>query len=253
VRPMPVVVIHVFGEHGFEMAAAEDEEPVQALSADRADKPLGDSVRARRPDGCLDDPDPFGGEDGVEGRGELGVPISDEEFGRRRPFRQVVAEVAGLLGHPAGHGAGRDTGEVDPTGVVVDEEQHVETPEQDGVDREEVTGDQTLRLSLEELRPRWPRPSRCRVDAPTLQDRPDARWGDGDAHAGELAMDAPVAPSRILLGQPDDESDGACGNHWPSRAAMRVGPASADEISVPAQQRGWLDEEPSATRSWEKS
>ena len=39
VRAVPVVVIHVFGKHGFEMMAAEDEEPVQALPTDGADEP----------------------------------------------------------------------------------------------------------------------------------------------------------------------------------------------------------------------
>ena len=43
---MSVVVLHVLGEDGFEVAASEDEEPVQALSADGADKPLGDGVSA---------------------------------------------------------------------------------------------------------------------------------------------------------------------------------------------------------------
>ena len=63
VRPMPVVMTHVFGEDDFEMAAAEDEEPVKAFSADGADKPLSHRVGARRPDGRLDDPKPFGRED----------------------------------------------------------------------------------------------------------------------------------------------------------------------------------------------
>jgi hypothetical protein len=99
-------MIHVFSENDFEMVAAEDEEPVQALPADGADAPLGDGVRARRSDGRLDDPDPVGCEDGVEGGGELGVAISNEEAGRRRRFREVVAEVAGLLGDPAGDGVG---------------------------------------------------------------------------------------------------------------------------------------------------
>ena len=58
VRPMPVVMIHVLGEDSFEMAPVEDEEPVQAFTADGADKPLADRVRAWRPDGRVDDPDP---------------------------------------------------------------------------------------------------------------------------------------------------------------------------------------------------
>ena len=46
--PMPVVVVPVFREDGFEMAAAHDEEPVQALPVDGADKPLGDRVGVSR-------------------------------------------------------------------------------------------------------------------------------------------------------------------------------------------------------------
>ncbi len=104
---------------------AEDEEPVQALSPDGADEPLGDSVRSRRADGRLDDPHPFPGEDGVEGGGELGVAVADEELGGRRPLSEIEAEVACLLGYPARDGVGRDPGKVDDTGVHLDEEQHV--------------------------------------------------------------------------------------------------------------------------------
>jgi hypothetical protein len=43
---------------------------------------------------------------------------------------------------------------------VVDEEEHIEPPEQHGFDAEEVAGDQDLRLSGEELGPGWPRPPR---------------------------------------------------------------------------------------------
>jgi len=97
---------------------------------------------------------PFIAEDGVEGGGELRVAISNEELDRCCPFRQVVAKVAGLLGDPARDRIGRHPCEVDPTGVVVDEEQHVEPPEQHSIDAEEVTGDQALGLGPEELSPR---------------------------------------------------------------------------------------------------
>jgi len=112
---------HVFSENDFEMTTAEDEEPVKAFTADGADKALGG--------------------------GELGVAISDQELDRRRPFRKVIPEVAGLLGDPACDGISRHPGEVDPAGAVVDEEQHAEAPEQDRVDAEEVAGDQALGLA----------------------------------------------------------------------------------------------------------
>ena len=196
---------------------------------------------------------PSDGEDGAEGRGELGVAISNVERGWGCPFRQVVAEVAGLLSDPATDGVGRNSGNADEPDAVLDEEQYVEPSEQDGVDREEVTGDQALRLSVRELGPDGTRASRRGVDAPTLQDRPDARWGDGDAHGGELAMDPSVAPGRVLTSQSNDEDGYGCGDRGSTGPTVWVGPASADEVAVPAQQRGRLDEEASATGSWEKA
>jgi len=156
----------------------------------------------------------------------------------------VTQPQTGLAGNP---------GHADEAGAVLDEEQYVEPSEQDGVDREEVTGDQALRLSVKELGPGGTRASRRRVGAPTLQDRPDARWGDGDAHGGELAMDPLVAPGRVLTSQPDDEGGCGCGDRGSTGPTVWVGPASADEVAVPAQQRGRLDEEASATGSWEKA
>jgi hypothetical protein len=40
VRAVPVVVINELGEDGYEMPASEDEDPVQALTANRADETL---------------------------------------------------------------------------------------------------------------------------------------------------------------------------------------------------------------------
>jgi hypothetical protein len=59
---------------------AGDEHPVQALAAGADDPPSGGRVRARRPDRCLDDPDPGCRKHGIERRGELGVPVPDQEL-----------------------------------------------------------------------------------------------------------------------------------------------------------------------------
>ncbi len=48
-----VVVLDLLGEDGFEVAAAEDEHPVEALAPDGADHALADGVRPGRPDGAL--------------------------------------------------------------------------------------------------------------------------------------------------------------------------------------------------------
>jgi hypothetical protein len=115
--------------------------------------------------GVCGDPDGVGGEDGVEGSRVLGVAIADEELDRARLFGEVHREVAGLLGDPAGDRVGRDAGDSDTSRVVVDEHEHVEPAEKDGVDMEEVARHQPLGLGREELRPGRSRSSRRRFDA----------------------------------------------------------------------------------------
>ena len=50
-RTVRVVVLDVLGEHGLQMAAAEDERPVEALAPQRADDAPTDRVRPRCSDG----------------------------------------------------------------------------------------------------------------------------------------------------------------------------------------------------------
>jgi hypothetical protein len=82
---------------------------------------------------------------------------------------------------------------------------------------------------------------------------PEARGCEGDAHGGELAVDAPVAPGGVLVGQSEDERHGARRYRWPTGRPSGVGPASADEVSVPAEQGVGLDEEAPETAAGEQS
>ena len=75
-----VVVLDVLGEHGLQMAAAEDDHPVETLAPDGTDHALTDGVGPGCPYGALYDPDAVGRKDGVEGSGEFGVAIADEEL-----------------------------------------------------------------------------------------------------------------------------------------------------------------------------
>src|SRR5689334_4532392 len=89
----------VDAEYVVEVAAAEDEDSVETVSAESADPALGVSVRVRRLDRRADHPDALSPEGLVEGVAELRVAIVDEE-----PERLLVAEphdqVARLLGDP---------------------------------------------------------------------------------------------------------------------------------------------------------
>jgi hypothetical protein len=71
------------------------QDPIGALCPDAANEPLRDRVRPRRPRRSLDHVDACGGEHSVEGPGELGVPVADQEPGCRS-FEPLQAELAAL-------------------------------------------------------------------------------------------------------------------------------------------------------------
>jgi hypothetical protein len=102
VRSRGVVMVGVLAEHPLEVPATEDQQPIQALTPDRADLAFGDRVRARRPDRRPDHAHAFGSEHVVERARELGVSIADQHRGVDARLVPVPHEVAGLLGHPRG-------------------------------------------------------------------------------------------------------------------------------------------------------
>lgn len=67
------------------MGLVADEGPVEAFGSCCGYPAFGETVRARGSRWCLDHVDAGGGEDGVEGGGELGVPVADQEPEPCRP------------------------------------------------------------------------------------------------------------------------------------------------------------------------
>src|SRR5665213_161409 len=169
-RAVVVVVNDVLRQYLLEMLASEDEESIGAFSADGADKSLGECIRSWRSNGCLDDADALGVEHLVETGRELRVSVPDEELGCPRSALEIRGEVASLLDDPLPRRIGSDAGEVDPPGVDLDEEQHVQTAKQYRVDGEEVTGQHGPRLRSQELRPRWACSVRGGLDAMMAED-----------------------------------------------------------------------------------
>ncbi len=125
VGPLAVVVVDVDTKHSFEVAAVEDQQPVEALGAHGSDEALCDRVRFGRADRRPDDLDAFAAEDGVEVTSELAVAIADQEANRRRSLRQGPGELAGLLGDSGAVWVGRAAGEVDAPAAKLDVEEHV--------------------------------------------------------------------------------------------------------------------------------
>ncbi len=74
---LAVVMDGVDAEHCFEVAAAEDQQPVETFGADGANEALGVGVCLRGANRRVDDIDPFAAEDLVECAAELAVAVVD--------------------------------------------------------------------------------------------------------------------------------------------------------------------------------
>jgi hypothetical protein len=133
------------------MPSTHDQHPVQQLTTHSADPPLRERVRPWCPHGCAEDPDALGVEDGIEGVGELRVPIANQELEMLDVVGQLHEQVAGLLGRPYPGRVGGHPEDVDPAGGKLDHKQHVQALEQDRVDLEEVARQHALGLRGQEL------------------------------------------------------------------------------------------------------
>jgi hypothetical protein len=143
---MVVEVGLVLAEDRCGVALVDDEDLVEEFAADAADEPLGGRVRAGRSNRCFDHLNPCGSEDGVEHGGELGVVVWDEVPEVLAGVVEVRGEIARLLGEPGAGGVGGDAEDVDLVGGVFDDEERVEPGQCDGVEVEQVAGQDRVGL-----------------------------------------------------------------------------------------------------------
>jgi len=108
-------------QHSFEVAAVDDEQMVETLTADIANPSLGVRVGHRRPHGGGDDPRAGRAPDVVEGPAELGVAIADQVGGSNAARLHGGDDVAGLLGDPLPGRLRGDPGEPDAPRADLDE------------------------------------------------------------------------------------------------------------------------------------
>ena len=97
VRPLSVVVVHVFEEHSVEMSGGNDKNAVETLFCHRTNPPLCIGVCLGSSKRGPNDANPFRPEHLVEGSRVLGVAVVDQE--PNVPL-ELGTQVPRLLGHP---------------------------------------------------------------------------------------------------------------------------------------------------------
>ena len=236
----------VVGQDPCEVALVQDEQVIQALLARRPDPSLRHGVRVRSPVGGKDDLDVLGSEHGVKARGERRISVMDEEADRQRPVLDLPTEMPRLLRHP---GRGRmlsAAGEVDASRPKLDEEEHVDRPQESRLNHEEVAGEQVLPMVTEEGTPCGGAGTLgCWRDAMALEDIADGRAAHRVGELAQLAMDTGVPPARVLLRQLEDQVfEIRVDARTPSCVVpARERPLAPDKVPVPAEDRVGADQD----------
>jgi hypothetical protein len=100
----------------------------------------------------------------------------------------------------------------------------------------EVGGQQPGRLCPQERLPGRGGASWRRADPRRAEDPPDGSGADAVTEPDQLALDAAMAPRRILAGQPDHQFADLLVDRWAARP-VRIRPLPPDQPAVPGQQR----------------
>src|SRR6266568_1448691 len=224
-----VLVPDVDPQDLLEVTAADDQQPIKALGADGPHPSLRIGVgvgRLHRRDQHLG---VFRAEHVIEPAAELRVTIADQEAHAASLVLQAQQQVACLLGDPGGVGIGGHPGQVNPASAEFDEEQDVEPSQPDGVDGEEVAGEDPGGLLVQERPPGGGRPPWRRVQSVAAQRGADRGRRDAQAKLEQLALGALVAPARVLAGQANDQLLQFLVEWRASWSAVRVGPGAGDQ------------------------
>ena len=101
----------------------------------------------------MQDPGAGSPEDGVERGSEVRSAVTDQEPDALEPPAEGEGEVAGLLHRPVAGGIRGDAAQMHPAGTMLDEHQHVQSPQQHGVHVQEINREDPGSLGVQELPP----------------------------------------------------------------------------------------------------
>src|SRR5215470_9500096 len=135
----------------------------------------------------------------------------------------------------------------------VDEKEHVEPLQEDGVNREEVSGDDRRGVGGKEATPGERGATWRRRDAVLTQDPANGAGRDLEAELAELALEAEVAPATVLLRQLADQLPALFADRGstPAGTTCEARPLPTDQLAVPAEHRFRLDQQRGPSGPWQ--
>jgi hypothetical protein len=170
-------------------------------------------------------------------RGSFRVAIVGQEPHLAIAVVGIHQQVARLLEHPRRVRAAGAGEILNPAAAHREEHEHVEAAQPDGVDGEEVAGEDRLAMRSQETAPRLRLAPRSRRHPSLGEDVADGGRRDGDTQLAQLTDDPQVAPVRVLAREPQDQFAHVTTDRLPAWTAMRVGPAPSHQPPMPVQQR----------------
>jgi hypothetical protein len=135
-------VLGVLGQYLAQVLLVVDEQTVGAFRSCGADEPLGVGVHPGRLRCALEDRDVLRGEDRVEGLGVFVIPVAQQVSEGAGALAEVGQEIPRELRDPDRTGMGSDSEDVHAPGAKLHYEEHIQPLQSDGVDVEEVRGQQ---------------------------------------------------------------------------------------------------------------
>jgi hypothetical protein len=241
VRAQGVVVVDKLLEQIFEMNFSEDKEVIEAFPADSGDEAFGVGVHVGGAEWGFEDAESLVFEEAVEGFGEFGVAVADEDG--LAGGRHVLGDGLDLLKDPVFVGVLGDAGDMDAAGFDVDKEQDVKGVfagrGPDGLSKE-VAGEEGVEGSLEGVGKRIFGTDAGDGNAVFNKDVFDGGFADGDFELFEFGENFGITPFGLAC-HGDDEGADVVGE-YAGAAAFFCERLGKKEFTDPSAEGGVVDD-----------
>jgi hypothetical protein len=243
-----VVVLNELADDAAQMTFAERDDVSQALLLDRANEAFRVSVQVRAARRQPQERHPRPVEKALHVRGVKRISVHDEVMVASERPGHGVGEIASDLRHPSAVGVGGDAGDVNASGLEVDDEQHevaYEAPAREHLHAEEVRRSDGTPVRLEKRLPRHrPSPERSWLDAMLREDALNGGPSKVEAQVLECPAKPRVAPRRILARHRQQLPDRVTSTGWTARTAAGTTAVvlRSDLLAVPPKDGLWRRE-----------